>query len=53
MSEKSEQEGPDLARGVPASSVHEGGMLVGRVGEDEVLIARKGDEWFAVGARCT
>ena len=53
MSEKSEQEGPDLALGVPASSVPEGGMLVGRVGEDEVLIARKGDEWFAVGARCT
>ena len=53
MSDASEQEGPDLAQGVPASSVPEGGMLVGRVGEDEVLIARKGDEWFAVGARCT
>jgi NADPH-dependent 2,4-dienoyl-CoA reductase/sulfur reductase-like enzyme/nitrite reductase/ring-hydroxylating ferredoxin subunit len=53
MSEESTQEGPDLAQGIPASSIPEGGMLVGRVGDDEVLIARKGDEWFAVGARCT
>src|SRR6185369_13283743 len=26
---------------------------VGRVGEDDVLLARSGDEFFAVGALCT
>src|SRR5262249_39102410 len=28
-------------------------MLVGRVGKDEVLLTRAGDDWFAVGAHCT
>ena len=28
-------------------------MIVGRVGEDEVLLARAGDRFFAVGAHCT
>lgn len=28
-------------------------MIAGHVGESEVLLARKGDEFFAVGARCT
>ena len=53
MSDASEPEGPDFAQGVAASLVPDGGMLAGRVGDDEVLIARTGDEWFAVGARCT
>ena len=28
-------------------------MLLGRVGDDEVLLARAGDRFFAVGAHCT
>ncbi len=28
-------------------------MLVGRVGDNEVLLARRGDTFFAVGAHCT
>ena len=44
---------PDLVQGVPAAEVPEGGMLVGRVGEEEVLVARIGGELFAVGAQCT
>jgi apoptosis-inducing factor 3 len=44
---------PDLAKGVPASAVPDGGMLVGKVGDDEVLVARVGGELFAVGAHCT
>ena len=28
-------------------------MVHGHVGEDEVVLAHAGSEWFAVGARCT
>src|SRR5262245_9421646 len=44
---------PDLTAGVPASSLSSGGMLLGRVGEDDVVLARAGDRFFAVGAHCT
>src|SRR5437764_11537277 len=43
----------DLTIGVAADSLPSGGMLAGRVGEDEVLLARAGDRFFAVGAYCT
>src|ERR1051325_1156412 len=46
-------EKPDLTAGISAASLAEGAMLVGRVGKDDVLLARAGDEWFAVGAHCT
>ncbi|HJR16494.1 MAG TPA: Rieske 2Fe-2S domain-containing protein, partial [Gemmatimonadales bacterium] len=45
--------GPDLTLGIPAESLTDGAMLPGHVGEDAVLLARKGDEFFAVGATCT
>jgi NADPH-dependent 2,4-dienoyl-CoA reductase/sulfur reductase-like enzyme/nitrite reductase/ring-hydroxylating ferredoxin subunit len=44
---------PDLAKGIPSADLPEGGKLTGRVGEDEVLVARVGGELFAIGARCT
>ena len=44
---------PDLAQGIAAASVAAGGMLLGRVGDDDVLVARVGTDWFAVGAKCT
>jgi nitrite reductase/ring-hydroxylating ferredoxin subunit len=28
-------------------------MLAGHVGDDAVLLARRGDEFFAIGAQCT
>ena len=43
----------DLARGVKANSIADGGMILGHVGEDHVLLARTGDRFFAVGAHCT
>jgi apoptosis-inducing factor 3 len=46
-------EPPDLVQGVPAPDIPEGGKLVGRVGEEEVLVARVGGALFAVGAQCT
>jgi NADPH-dependent 2,4-dienoyl-CoA reductase/sulfur reductase-like enzyme/nitrite reductase/ring-hydroxylating ferredoxin subunit len=53
---KTEEEGTDnadLAQGIAAASVAEGGMLLGRVGDADVLVAHVGNEWFAVGAKCT
>jgi len=45
--------GPDFREGVPFESVPDGGMLAGRVGDEAVLLARRGDDVFAVGATCT
>lgn len=45
--------GPDLARGVERSTLADGGMLAGHVGDDAVLLARRGDEFFAIGATCS
>jgi NADPH-dependent 2,4-dienoyl-CoA reductase/sulfur reductase-like enzyme/nitrite reductase/ring-hydroxylating ferredoxin subunit len=45
--------GPDLAKGIPSADLAEGGMLVGHVGEEKVLLARQGNEVFAVGAECS
>ncbi|MBR0692743.1 FAD-dependent oxidoreductase [Bradyrhizobium lablabi] len=44
--------GPDLTQGV-ALSAFENDMLLGHVGEDEVLLVRKGAEIFAIDAHCS
>ncbi len=54
MSEQTElPPGPDLAAGIAASALEAGGMLAGRVGREPVLLARRGDTWFAIGATCS
>jgi NADPH-dependent 2,4-dienoyl-CoA reductase/sulfur reductase-like enzyme/nitrite reductase/ring-hydroxylating ferredoxin subunit len=45
--------GPDLSQGVPLSSLPEGGMLQGHAGGEPVLLIRRDDELFAIGAFCT
>ncbi len=45
--------GPDLTQGVPISEVADGQMLLGHVGEEPVLMARRGDDFFAIGATCS
>jgi NADPH-dependent 2,4-dienoyl-CoA reductase/sulfur reductase-like enzyme/nitrite reductase/ring-hydroxylating ferredoxin subunit len=45
--------GPDLAQGVAIADVPDGGMLAGHVGKEAVLLARRGTQWFAIGATCT
>jgi apoptosis-inducing factor 3 len=45
--------GPDLTRGVVADDLGDGAMLLGHVGEEAVLLARRGVELFAIGATCT
>jgi NADPH-dependent 2,4-dienoyl-CoA reductase/sulfur reductase-like enzyme/nitrite reductase/ring-hydroxylating ferredoxin subunit len=53
MSEQSPQATIDLTKGVRAADLADGAMIVGRVGDAEVLLARSGDEFFAVRAHCT
>src|SRR5262245_229330 len=45
--------GPDLAGGIPRNAVADGGMLLGHVGEETVLLVRQAGAFFAVGAKCT
>lgn len=45
--------GPDLAAGVPLSDLADGGMLLGHAHGEAVLLARRGNEVFALGAACT
>ncbi len=45
--------GPDLTEGVALSELPDGGILAGHVGEEAVLLARRGEEVFAIGATCT
>jgi len=45
--------GPDLTQGVPLAQLPDGGKVLGRVGEEQVLLARSGAEVFAVGAHCS
>jgi NADPH-dependent 2,4-dienoyl-CoA reductase/sulfur reductase-like enzyme/nitrite reductase/ring-hydroxylating ferredoxin subunit len=52
-SEQKETTGPDLRRGISAADVPDGGMVAGHVDGEAVLLARRGDEWFAIGAACT
>jgi len=44
---------PDLALGVAEADFDGRPMLAGRVGEDQVLVVKSGDEYFAVAAQCT
>jgi NADPH-dependent 2,4-dienoyl-CoA reductase/sulfur reductase-like enzyme/nitrite reductase/ring-hydroxylating ferredoxin subunit len=45
--------GPDLAQGLPLTELADGAMIVGHLGGEEVLLARRGEEVFAIGATCT
>ncbi|MBA2458631.1 MAG: FAD-dependent oxidoreductase [Gemmatimonadales bacterium] len=45
--------GPDLTRGIPQNDIPDGGSVAGQVGGEAVLLARRGAEWFAIGATCT
>lgn len=53
MESKTELSGPDFGKGVALSKLADGGMLLGHASGEAVLLARLGDELFAVGATCT
>jgi NADPH-dependent 2,4-dienoyl-CoA reductase/sulfur reductase-like enzyme/nitrite reductase/ring-hydroxylating ferredoxin subunit len=43
----------DFTKGIAAVDVSDGAIVAGRVGDEEVLVARQGTEMFAISARCT
>jgi NADPH-dependent 2,4-dienoyl-CoA reductase/sulfur reductase-like enzyme/nitrite reductase/ring-hydroxylating ferredoxin subunit len=46
-------EKPDFGKGIPVHSIPDGGKLQGVVAGEDVLLVRRGAEFFAVGALCT
>jgi NADPH-dependent 2,4-dienoyl-CoA reductase/sulfur reductase-like enzyme/nitrite reductase/ring-hydroxylating ferredoxin subunit len=53
MTDTSQPAGPDFREGVPEATFADGSMLAGHVGQDAVLVARRGNEVFAIDATCT
>jgi apoptosis-inducing factor 3 len=53
MAQANGSDQPDLTVGIPEGDLADGAMLVGRVGDEAVLLARRGTEVFAIGAVCT
>jgi NADPH-dependent 2,4-dienoyl-CoA reductase/sulfur reductase-like enzyme/nitrite reductase/ring-hydroxylating ferredoxin subunit len=45
-------EGPDFSLGVKLSALGDGAMLTGHADDQAVVLVRRGDELFAVGAKC-
>ena len=45
--------GPDLTQGIALAELDDGGKLLGHVGEEPVLLVRRGADIFAIGAFCT
>ena len=43
----SDLEKPDLKNGAPSTSISDGGKLIGTVDGEEVLLVRRGTEFFA------
>jgi NADPH-dependent 2,4-dienoyl-CoA reductase/sulfur reductase-like enzyme/nitrite reductase/ring-hydroxylating ferredoxin subunit len=51
--DKLSSSGPDLSRGIPFGDLPDQGMLIGHVGDQEVLLVRAGEDVFAVSPHCT
>src|SRR5262245_17478038 len=53
MSDQKKKSTIDLSKGVSAAGLEDGGMMLGHVGDKNVVLVRSGSELFAVGANCT
>ena len=54
MSEQTEElSGPDFAAGIAPSAIPEGDMLLGHVAGEAVLLTRRGNDFYAIGANCS
>src|ERR1700681_2993983 len=51
--EQAKPSGPDLAQGVKLSDIADGGMLLGHAAGEAVLLARRGEAFYAIGATCS
>jgi NADPH-dependent 2,4-dienoyl-CoA reductase/sulfur reductase-like enzyme/nitrite reductase/ring-hydroxylating ferredoxin subunit len=52
-SDQAQASGPDLTQGVPFADLKDGTPLLGQVRGEAVMLVRRGQEVFAVGATCT
>jgi NADPH-dependent 2,4-dienoyl-CoA reductase/sulfur reductase-like enzyme/nitrite reductase/ring-hydroxylating ferredoxin subunit len=43
----------DFGTGIPVGELPDGAILQGKVGDDNLILTRRGEEFFAVGANCT
>ena len=53
MSETPEANKPDFRNGFSIRDLRDGSMKLGHVDDEELLLVRRGDEFFAVAAHCT
>ena len=53
MGQELELTGPDLRQGMALADLPDGGMVQGHADGEAVLVARRGDHVFAIGALCT
>jgi apoptosis-inducing factor 3 len=53
MAETPETNKPDFRIGFPIRDLHDGSMISGQADGEEVVLVRRGDEVFAIGAHCT
>lgn len=44
---------PDFNQGIAFAQIPDGGMLLGTAGGEDVVLVRRGEEVFAIGAACT
>lgn len=44
---------PDLTQGISLEALPDGAKVLGVVGEEDVLLVRRGEQFYAVGAFCT
>jgi NADPH-dependent 2,4-dienoyl-CoA reductase/sulfur reductase-like enzyme/nitrite reductase/ring-hydroxylating ferredoxin subunit len=51
--ENSKPKGLDFVQGITLADIPDGGMIGGHVGDDAVLLARRGEEIFAIGSTCS
>ena len=52
-SEAKKTSGTDLTEGIAVTDIGDGALVQGHVGDEAVLLVRRGEELFAVGAACT
>jgi hypothetical protein len=52
MSETPEANKPDFRNGFSIHDLSDGSMKLGHIDDEELLLLRRGDEFFAVGAPC-
>jgi apoptosis-inducing factor 3 len=53
MAEREDAPKPNFRSGFPIHDLPEGGMALGQVDGEDVILVRRADEFFAVGAHCT